>query len=237
MLDSEEVLIPVDGYSEIHDDVLNQYSDIDVIEGRNLARVLEKFEQKMFSNNLEARPACGSVDKLKEMISAGMNIARLNFSHGSHQPNLISLSVPWDNDKKYTRRSEKFSQKPMVAIALDTKGPEIRTGLIDGLTTDSALASKCNANVIYIDYQNMPKVLKPGAHVFIDDGLISLTGAKRVNLPGTKCDLPAVSDKDIKDLEFGIEQGVDMIFASFIRNADGVRAIRRVLGEKGDLLK
>ncbi|KAM3721467.1 Pyruvate kinase PKM [Dirofilaria immitis] len=210
-------------------------------------------------------PACGSVDKLKEMISAGMNIARLNFSHGSHQYHGTTIKNIRDAVKS-------FSQKPMVAIALDTKGPEIRTGLIDGsdtaeidlkkgakikLTTDSALASKCNANVIYIDYQNMPKVLKPGAHVFIDDGLISLTvdsiqdrdvmctienggklGSKKgVNLPGTKCDLPAVSDKDIKDLEFGIEQGVDMIFASFIRNADGVRAIRRVLGEKGRFIK
>ncbi|OZC06875.1 hypothetical protein X798_06114 [Onchocerca flexuosa] len=170
-------------------------------------------------------PACGSVDKLKDMISAGMNIARLNFSHGSHES--------------------------------DTKEVELKKGAKIQLTTDSAMASKCSANVLYVDYQNMPKVLKPGAHVFIDDGLISLTvdsiegkdimctvenggklGSKKgVNLPGTKCDLPAVSEKDIKDLEFGVEQGVDMIFASFIRNADGVHAIRRILGEKGRFIK
>ncbi|CAG9531903.1 unnamed protein product, partial [Cercopithifilaria johnstoni] len=125
------------------------------------------------------------------------------------------------------------------------------------LTTDKDFSSKCNANVLYVDYENMPNILKPGAHVFIDDGLISLVvnsiqgkdimctienggklGSKKgVNLPGTKCDLPAVSEKDTQDLKFGIEQGVDMIFASFIRNAEGVHAIRRILGEKGRFIK
>ncbi|VIO97321.1 Pyruvate kinase, muscle isozyme, putative [Brugia malayi] len=210
-------------------------------------------------------PACGSVDNLKEMISSGMNIARLNFSHGSHEYHATTI-------KNIREAVQSFHQKPIVGIALDTKGPEIRTGLIDGsataeielkkgakikLTIDKAMASKCNANILYVDYENMPKILNPGAHVFIDDGLISVVvdsiqgkdimctienggklGSKKgVNLPGTKCDLPAVSDKDTKDLKFGVEQGVDMIFASFIRNAEGVRTIRRILGEKGRFIK
>lgn len=210
-------------------------------------------------------PACRSVDKLKEMISSGMNIARLNFSHGSHEYHQETI-------KNIREAVQSTQQKPLVGIALDTKGPEIRTGLIDGsataevelkkgakirLTTDKAVASKCSADVLYVDYENMPKILKPGAHVYIDDGLISvlvdsiagtdimctienggkLGSKKGVNLPGTKCDLPAVSDKDAKDLEFGVKQGVDMIFASFIRNAEGVRAIRGILGEKGRYIK
>ncbi|EFO19994.1 pyruvate kinase [Loa loa] len=210
-------------------------------------------------------PACESVDKLKEMISSGMNIARLNFTHGSHEDYATTI-------KNIHEAVRSFHQKPLIGIALDTNGPGIHTGLINGsataeielkqgakikLTTDKAMTSKSSANELYVDYENMPKILNPGAHIFIDDGLISLVvdsiqgkdimctienggklGSKKcVNLPGIKCDLPVVTDKDIKDLKFGVEQGVDMIFASLVRNAEGVRAIRRNLGEKGRIIK
>ncbi|VDK31853.1 unnamed protein product [Gongylonema pulchrum] len=209
-------------------------------------------------------PASQSVEMLKELISNGMNIARLNFSHASYEFHSQAI-------KNLREASKSFPDK-LVAIALDNRGPEIRTGLINGsptaevdlkkgekikLTTNCALATRCNDQVVYVDYQNITKVLKPGAHVLIDNGLISLLvesidkqeivctienggklGSKKgVNLPGTKCDLPAVSARDQQDLQFGIEQGVDMIFASFIRNAEGIRAIRRVLGEKGRFIK
>ncbi|VDM95369.1 unnamed protein product [Thelazia callipaeda] len=210
-------------------------------------------------------PSCQKVEVLKDMMASGMNIARLNFSHGSYEYHGTTI-------KNIRTAISTFEDRITVGIALDTKGPEIRTGLICGsgtaevalrkgakikLTTDIQKASKCSAEELYVDYQQIAKVLKVGSHVYIDDGLISLSvdsivgndiyctienggklGSKKgVNLPGTKCDLPAVSEKDTKDLLFGVEQGVDMIFASFIRNADGVRAIRRVLGERGRFIK
>ena len=160
-----------------------------------------------------------------------------------------------------------------MAIALDTKGPEIRTGILEGddgrlelalekgaeikIVTDDAFKEKCTKDNLWVDYKNISKVLQPGARIFIDDGLISvvakecgpdfvigeienggnLGSRKGCNLPGTDCDLPAVSEKDKNDLEFGVEQNVDMVFASFIRDAQGVKDIRAILGEKGRNIK
>merc|ERR1719433_172954 len=200
------------------------------------------------------------------MIDSGMNVARMNFSHGSHEYHAQTIANCREAALKY--RSEK-GFNPSLAIALDTKGPEIRTGLLEGddgrkeivweagdivkLTTDEAFKEKCTKEVVYVDYKNITKVMQPGKRIFIDDGLISikaneigedhfigviendgnLGSRKGCNLPGTDTDLPAVSEKDKSDLLFGVEQGVDMIFASFIRNADGVQKIRDILGEMG----
>lgn len=166
---------------------------------------------------------------------------------------------------KTIREAAKNAPFP-VAIALDTKGPEIRTGMFANdkkevmlengqkirVSTDPSMEYTATATNIYADYQNLPNVVQPGSRIYIDDGLISLIvdsceegavvctvengGAlgtrKGVNLPGTPVDLPAVTSKDIEDLIFGVEQGVDIIFASFIRDANGIRKIRHVLGEK-----
>merc|ERR1712045_167076 len=168
---------------------------------------------------------------------------------------------------------EEKGHHPSLAIALDTKGPEIRTGILEGddgrlelslekganikIVTDDAFKEKCTKETLWVDYKNISKVLVPGARIFIDDGLISvvakecgpdyvigeienggnLGSRKGCNLPGTDCDLPAVSEKDKRDLLFGVEQGVDIVFASFIRDAAGVKAIRNVLGEKGKDIK
>ena len=142
---------------------------------------------------------------------------------------------------------------------MDTKGPEIRTGLLKGggsaivnlvkgrklvLSLMDADKESGDEDRIWVDYKNLPKVINKGDLIYVDDGLISLKvldtsinevtteiqnggelGSKKgVNLPGIEVDLPAVSDKDQRDLKFGVEQGVDMVFASFIRKAADVMA-------------
>lgn len=215
-------------------------------------------------------PASRSISKLQEMVKAGMNIARLNFSHGSHEYHGETI-------KNIREAVETVTSDPLyyrsVAIALDTKGPEIRTGLVKGkveeevelvkgssvrVLTAADDKDKTDGTVIWVDYPSLPKVLSKGGRIYIDDGLIALKvkeigpdwvdtvveaggvlcSRKGVNLPG--CDLvgmQAVSERDEADLRFGVAQGVDMVFASFIRSAQDVKDVRRVLGAHGRGIK
>lgn len=209
-------------------------------------------------------PASRDRKIIGHLIENGMNIARLNFSHGTHEYHAKTIEEV---------RAAAVDEWPhAVAIALDTKGPEIRTGLLKSggsgeitlckdqalkVTTEMEYFDQGDENMIYVDYKNITKVVSKGSTIFVDDGLISLKveeinekslvtrvmndsklGSKKgVNLPNIDVDLPALSEQDVKDIHFGVEQGVDMVFASFIRKAIDIRQIRNVLGEKGKNIK
>ncbi|KAF8641244.1 hypothetical protein AX17_000878 [Amanita inopinata Kibby_2008] len=208
-------------------------------------------------------PKVNTPERLAELRRAGVNIVRMNFSHGSYEYHQSVI----DNTRKMV--ADEPDGRP-VAIALDTKGPEIRTGLTrEGkdfpisaghefiISTDPKYSENCDDHVMWVDYQNLPKVTAPGKLIYVDDGILSLlvlsidgptvrvralnsgtiSSRKGVNLPKTEVDLPALSEKDKKDLIFGLKNNVDMIFASFIRRGQDVRDIRTVLGPDGASIK
>jgi pyruvate kinase len=208
-------------------------------------------------------PKTNTVQKLAELRKAGVNIVRMNFSHGEYEYHQSVI----DNTRKMV--AEDPTGRP-VAIALDTKGPEIRTGLMKNgedvaikaghefiLSTDDKYAKSCDSQIMWMDYKNLPKVTAPGKMIYVDDGILSLlvtaidgtnvhvrainngvlSSRKGMNLPQTDVDLPALSEKDKADLAFGVKNGVDMVFASFIRRADDVHEIRKVLGKEGANIK
>ncbi|CBH21767.1 pyruvate kinase I [Acetoanaerobium sticklandii] len=196
-------------------------------------------------------PASESIDTLKELIKSGLNVCRLNFSHGNYEEHGKRI----DNIK--AARNE---MKLPIAILLDTKGPEIRTGkfsspevnLVEGqnfiITMEEVLGDETKCTV---SYKELVNDVKPGNQILIDDGLVGLAvqeikgqeilcivqnagtikDNKGVNVPNVKINLPAITAKDKKDIEFGIEQGIDFIAASFVRKASDVLAIREILEE------
>ncbi|MCJ1328963.1 Pyruvate kinase [Thelotrema lepadinum] len=204
-------------------------------------------------------PKTNSVEKLNMLRKAGMNVVRMNFSHGSYEYHQSVI----DN----ARQAEKEWAGRPVAIALDTKGPEIRTGNTKGdadipiamgaeinITTDEKYKTQCDDKNMYVDYTNITKVIQPGRTIYVDDGILAfevleivdgktirckcvnngnISSRKGVNLPKTDVDLPALSTKDIADLKWGVKNNIDMVFASFIRRASDVTAIREVLGDDG----
>lgn len=196
-------------------------------------------------------PASESLEKLADLIEKGMDVARLNFSHGNHDEHKARI-----NNIKAAREK---SRKP-TAILLDTKGPEIRTGkfdrpevqLEDGqeftITMEDVLG---NNKICTISYKELVHDVIPGNKILIDDGLIELEiidikgpeiktrvmnggiikDNKGVNVPGVVINLPAITEKDKADIIFGIENEIDFIAASFVRKALDVLAIREILEE------
>merc|ERR1711865_1075186 len=205
-------------------------------------------------------PKTKPVEKLHLLRAAGMNIVRMNFSHGSYDYHGEVIANTRQMEREWPKAKDSG-----IGIALDTKGPEIRTGmlasggdveLVQGstVTTDKAFFEKCDASMIFVDYQALPQTVQEGAVIFIDDGLIALKvisksesgvttevqnggmlGSKKgVNLPNINTGLPSLSEKDTADLRWGVSQGIDIVFASFIRSADDIAAYRKVLGEDGE---
>ncbi|EMR09348.1 pyruvate kinase [Pneumocystis murina B123] len=208
-------------------------------------------------------PSTNSVEMINKLRCAGVTIIRMNFSHGSYEYHSSVL--------KNAREAVKVLPGRPLAIALDTKGPEIRTGsTIDGkeyhvtmghqliVSTNPQYAEKCNDQILYVDYSRICCVVREGSIIYIDDGTLSLcvlevvnsqtlkvvclnegiiSSHKGVNLPGTDVDLPTLSEKDVMDLRFGVENEVDIIFASFIRSKNDIITIRQVLGEAANKIK
>ena len=199
-------------------------------------------------------PASESVDMLVNLINAGMNVCRLNFSHGDYEEHGARI--------KNIREAVKITGK-RVAILLDTKGPEIRTNDMEngaitmkiGESVRISMTEVLGTNEKFsITYPELINDVNVGSHILLDDGLIDLEvtdidrdaneivtvvknegvlkNKKGVNVPGVSVNLPGITEKDANDIRFGIGQGIDFIAASFVRRASDVLEITKILEEE-----
>ena len=198
-------------------------------------------------------PASKDRDTLKAMLKAGMNVARVNFSHGTHREHEETIN---------TFRSVRDELGLPAAVLLDTRGPEIRIGnfedgevtLRDGqpftVTTEEVIG---NQEIVSVTYKKLPEEVKPGNLVLLNDGKIvirvvettetevrgtvvhggKLSDHKGINLPNVDLSMQYMSEQDRQDILFGIKHDVDYIAASFVRSAGDVRAVRELLDQNG----
>ena len=202
-------------------------------------------------------PACDTKERLREMMLAGMNVARFNFSHGTQA----------EQKEKFLRVLEVREELGLpVATLLDTKGPEIRLRDFEGgkaelitgnqfiLTTEEILGTAKKAS---ISYKNLKNDISVGITILIDDGLIELlveaidgeeivcrvinggfvSNHKGVNVPGVVLSMPYISEVDRSDILFGIKMGYEFIAASFVRCKEDVLELRKILNEHGSDMK
>ncbi len=198
-------------------------------------------------------PASRTEKVMTEMLRAGMNVARLNFSHGTHE---------YHKEMIETFRAARDKLGVPAAVMLDTKGPEVRLRTFkDGTATlrEGATFTLTTEEVegddtrVTVSYEDLPSQLKLGDRVLIDDGRIELrvtdltatdvvclviiggevSNRKGVNVPGVHLDIPYLSEQDMADLRFGVEMDVDYIAASFVRTADDIVAMRNYLDYYG----
>ena len=198
-------------------------------------------------------PATNDVEIMKQLIQNGMDAARINFSHGTYETHAETIA------KLKQAREELNAPIPLI---LDTKGPEIRVKTFKedkvrleeyATFTLTTREVEGDVNIVSVTYADLPKDVHRGSRILIDDGLIELKveditetdvvckvinggvvkSRKGVNLPGVEVNLPSLMEKDIEDLKFGVENGFDIVAASFIRSAEDVLKIRRVLEENG----
>lgn len=198
-------------------------------------------------------PAVDSLEKVRELIAAGMNMARLNLSHGGYEEHQMRL----DN----VRTAAKEAGVP-IAILVDLQGPKIRLGrFADGphelargdiftITVEEVIGTKERVGTTY---KGLPGDCKPGDRILIDDGKVTVevlevkgsdvitiviqpgavSNNKGINLPGVAVSVPALSEKDIEDLRWGLRAGADFIALSFVRNADDVKDVHKIMVEEG----
>lgn len=198
-------------------------------------------------------PSSNSPEMIDKMIAAGMNVARLNFSHGTHEEHAEVI--------KRLKEAREKSGSPL-AIMLDTKGPEIRLGKFEGdiaelktgekftLTTEEIVG---DSSIVSITYKDLPRQMKPGMNILLNDGALSLSvidtteteihcsiiyggtirSGRGVNIPNTHLDMPHLSERDKQDLLFGIEHDVDFVSASFVRSPEDVIGMRKFLDYNG----
>ncbi len=202
-------------------------------------------------------PACEEEEKLRELMLAGMNVARFNFSHGTHEEHKI----------KFERVNKISSELGLqVATLLDTKGPEIRLGDIEGGKTELVSGQKFtltteeiigNSEKASITYANLKDDISVGTTILIDDGLIEMTvdaieesdiictvvnggpisNHKGVNVPGAVLSMPYISDVDRSDIMFGCDMGFDFLAASFVRCREDILEVRKILDEQQSTMK
>lgn len=200
-------------------------------------------------------PASESEEMLTKLMNAGLNVCRINFSHGGYEENAEKIAT--------IKRVRKNLNVP-ISMALDTKGPEIRTGKLESgdekvtitegqeftFVHDDIIGNNTKAT---LSYKELYKDVKPGSTILVDDGAIEfrvkevigqdilcvaqntgrLGSRKTMNIPDAIVELPALGEKDIKDITNGVKAGFDYIFASFVRRADDVRQIRKLLNDNG----
>ena len=198
-------------------------------------------------------PSTDKEDVLRNLMKNGMNVARMNFSHGTHEEQKARLDM--------IKKLREELNLPVAAL-LDTKGPEIRIGDVEGgklelkpgqeftLTTEEMLGTE---KIVTITYKELYKDVEPGDSILIDDGLIGMevvridesdivcrvknggfiSNHKGVNVPGVELNMPFVSPKDLADIVFAVEQDYDFIAASFTRTAEDIMEIRKILQEHG----
>jgi len=202
-------------------------------------------------------PVTSSYDTLEKLATAGMNVARLNMSHGEHEPCARII-------KAIRTLNRKLSHP--VAVLIDTQGPEIRTGdmknelnLKDGDIVSVVARGEADveSSSIHINYEDIIHDVSVGDRITVDNGLINLEvlskaerimqcrvidggilkSKRHVNLPGIRVNLPAITEKDKRDIAFAVEQEVDFIALSFVRGPEDIQTLKELLGDKADKIK
>ena len=195
-------------------------------------------------------PATSSYEKLKELIMSGVNVCRLNFSHGSHQDHLSVIESVKRINKELNVHTGLLAdlQGPKIRVGEIENGQfDIKTGDIITFTSEECIGNK---DKVWISYQNFPVDVKPGENILLDDGKIqleitetngkdlvkavvihgdTLKSKKGVNLPNTRISLPCLTPKDLKDLDFALDHNIAWIGLSFVRKASDVKELKAII--------